>query len=208
MENYIIHITSGRGPVECCMAVALALKQLLEEAEALKLEVLVLERIVGTEKRTLQSATVQLSGNEVNKFCTSWEGVLLWICQSHFRKYHKRKNWFIGIQIFNQKDQAMWREQDIVYQTMRSSGPGGQNVNKVESAVRATHNPSGLAVAVNESRSQLQNKKIAVERLKKMHDHLQLQELLKTQQEMWDQHNSLERGNPSRIYEGPNFKRK
>ena len=56
-------------------------------------------------------------------------------------------------------------EHEIVYDTTRSSGPGGQNVNKVETAVRATHVPSGLSVLASDMRTQVQNKKLARERL-------------------------------------------
>lgn len=208
MENYIIHITSGKGPAECCMAVALALKELLSAADENKLQATVIERIPGIENRTLLSATVMITGKNAKSFCNSWNGVLLWICQSPFRKFHKRKNWFIGIHCFDKSKLVDWNERDISFQTMRSSGPGGQNVNKVESAVRATHKPSGITVMVNESRSQLQNKKIAIERLKFQFDQWLLKQAIEKQQQLWQQHNTLERGNPCRVYEGPKFIKK
>lgn len=207
MENYIIHITSGRGPAECCMAVTLALKEVLLETEKIKLQATVIERIPGTENRTLLSATVMLTGKNAKLFCNTWNGVLLWICQSPFRKFHRRKNWFIGIQCFDKSKLADWNERDISFQTMRSSGPGGQNVNKVESAVRAAHKPSGITVVVNESRSQLQNKKIAIERLKFQFDQWVLKQAIEEQQKLWQQHNTLERGNPNRVYKGAKFKK-
>ncbi|MDX2174026.1 MAG: peptide chain release factor H [Bacteroidota bacterium] len=206
MENYILHITSGKGPAECCLAVALTLKQVLEEAEEAKLETIITERVQGMENRTLLSATVMISGKNAKLFCDSWSGVLLWICQSPFRKFHKRKNWFVGIQVFEKSKLAIWKESDVIYQTMRSSGPGGQNVNKVESAVRATHKTSGLFVVSKDSRSQLQNKKLATERLKQLFDQKQISEVLKIEEVQWQNHNSLKRGNPKRIYKDKEFK--
>lgn len=207
MKNCIMHITSGKGSAECCMAVALALKEVLQEAEENKLQATMVERIPGIENRTLLSATVMISGKNAKLFCSSWNGVLLWVCQSPFRKFHKRKNWFIGIHYFDKSKLADWNERDISFQTMRSSGPGGQNVNKVESAVRAAHKPSGITLVVNESRSQLQNKKIAIERLKFQFDQWVLKQAIEEQQKLWQQHNKLERGNPNRVYEGVKFKK-
>jgi peptide chain release factor len=207
MENYILHITSGRGPAECCLAVALTLKEVLKEAEVSKLQTRLVERSVGIENRTLLSATVLISGKNAKQFCDRWNGSLLWICQSPFRKFHKRKNWFIGIQSLDKSKLVHWNERDISFQTMRSSGPGGQNVNKVESAVRAKYKSSGLMVMVNESRSQLQNKKIAVERLKLQFEGWLLKQAVEEQQHLWQQHNLLERGKPSRVYEGLKFKK-
>lgn len=208
MENYSLHITSGKGPAECALAAALALKEVLKEAAENKLQTHIIERTSGTENRTILSATVMISGKNAKAFCDSWSGVTLWICQSPFRKLHKRKNWFISIQTLDQSQLAGWDEREITFQTMRSSGPGGQHVNKVESAVRATHQPSGLTTTANESRSQLQNKKTAIERLKQQFEQWLLNEALAKQQQLWQQHNALERGNPSRTYEGLTFNKK
>lgn len=205
METKIIQITSGKGPAECCLAVALALKEMLREAKASGLQHEVIDRFPGQENGTLASATLKLDGKGAAAFMESWNGVLLWIAQSPYRKFHKRKNWFIGISVYDQAMLPEWKEKDIVFQTMRSSGPGGQNVNKVESAVRALHVPSGVQVAVSDSRSQLQNKKLAVERLKAAFTLWQITVLQKTQQEQWQNHNGLERGNPVRVYAGKDF---
>lgn len=207
METKIIQITSGKGPAECCLAVALALKELLREAKTSGLQHEVIDRFPGQENGTLASATLRLEGKGAAVFAESWNGVLQWIAQSPYRKFHKRKNWFIGISVYDKSLLPEWKEKDIVFRTMRSSGPGGQNVNKVESAVRALHVPSGVQVAVSDSRSQLQNKKLALERLKEAFTRWQITVLQKTQQEQWQNHNELERGNPVRVYTGKEFKK-
>ncbi|HEY4785594.1 MAG TPA: peptide chain release factor-like protein, partial [Bacteroidales bacterium] len=98
-----------------------------------------------------------------------------------------------------------WNEDDISFQTLRSSGPGGQHVNKTESAVRAIHIPSGIQVTASDSRSQLQNKKLALERLREKIAQWQMNEVLKKEQTQWHQHNILKRGNPIRVYKGREF---
>jgi peptide chain release factor len=189
------------------MAVALTLKQLIKEAKDQQLAYTIADRCPGPENGTLFSAVIVVQGKGADYFAESWDGQLLWIAQSPYRRFHKRKNWFIGIEVYDETELMIWNEQDIRYQTLRSSGPGGQNVNKVETAVRATHIPSGLNVMVNESRSQLQNKKIATERLKAQFSKWQLTPLQQNMQEQWQNHNSLERGNPTRTYAGMDFKK-
>lgn len=206
MEKQILHITSGKGPAECCLAVAFTLREIIKEATKKALKIEVLERVKGIEKNTLLSATVVVNGQNAIDFCTNWTGVLQWICESPFRKFHKRKNWFIGIQRFDKKQFVSWRDHDVIYQTMRASGPGGQHVNKVESAVRAKHLPSGITVVVNESRSQIQNKNEALKRLKMQYEAWQLKQAMLSQQELWEQHHVLERGNPEMVFEGITFK--
>jgi len=208
MDNTkIIQITSGRGPAECCLAVALALKEMLNEIKLHGLKYEIIERVAGIENGTLGSVCLKVEGKNAAEFSQSWQGSLLWIAQSPYRKFHKRKNWFIGIHVFEKSKAAIWKESDIIYQTMRSSGPGGQNVNKTETAVRATHKSSGLFVVARDSRSQLQNKKQATERLKELFDKQQISGDLKNEDAQWQNHNELERGNPKRVYKDKEFKK-
>lgn len=207
MKTKIVQITSGRGPAECCLAVALALKELLKEAKQLQITCEVIDRVKGQENGTLVSATVKLEGRNVEDFCSDWIGVVQWICQSPYRKYHKRKNWFIGIESYDLNSIGEWNEKDIRYQTLRASGPGGQHVNKVETAVRAIHEPSGLSVMANDSRSQIQNKKAATERLKEQYVQWQMKSIKGNQQQQWQQHNELQRGNPVRTFVRNDFEK-
>ncbi len=206
MKTKIIQITSGKGPAECELAVALALKEMIREARSSSLHHEVISRFAGDINGTLSSATIKLEGKNLEAFLGSWQGVLLWISQSPYRKMHKRKNWYIGINEIANAAVKELEEKEITFQTMRSSGPGGQNVNKTETAVRATHKPSGLSASCDSYRSQLQNKNEAAKRLKEKYkifqrDNCMKQELRSPQ----ENNNNLDRGNPVRIYKGEKF---
>jgi peptide chain release factor len=90
---------------------------------------------------------------------------------------------------------------------MRSSGAGGQHVNKVSSAIRATHIPTGIAVVAMDSRSQHQNKKLATERLLKKLEEENLRQLKNHVGSQWENQLNIQRGNPVRIFTGSDFKK-
>jgi peptide chain release factor len=79
-------------------------------------------------------------------------------------------------------------------------------VNKTESAVRATHLPSGIIVTAQEERSQHRNKALALSRLAAAIEGSQNAARSKAEQEQWAKHDALERGNAVRTYSGPDFK--
>ena len=203
----IIQITAGRGPAECTWVVAQVLKKVLDEAQEKGLETILLQREVGQENGTVETATIAVIGQNALPFVNSWVGTIQWIGQSQFRKMNKRKNWFIGIfEIEPQKNSSI-SENDIQYQAMRSSGAGGQHVNKVSSAIRATHIPTGIAVVSMDSRSQHQNKKLATERLLKKLEDETLQQLKNHVGKQWENQLNIQRGNPVRVFTGSDFKK-
>jgi peptide chain release factor len=113
MKKVILQITSGKGPAECCRVVALVQKLLLKEAKLLDLNTEVLEDIKAVEENTLLSSAIMIEGNNIDGFITEWQGTIQWIGPSPFRKYHKRKNWFIGIECFDIKQLAPWDMKDV-----------------------------------------------------------------------------------------------
>lgn len=207
MNNRIyLQITSGRGPAECCRVVALVLEKILKQAKDLNLKAEVLEREQGEMNRTLFSATLSLEGAKCDELINEWEGSIQWIAQSPYRIYHKRKNWFIAVHTFQVPDMKDINEKELTYQTLRASGPGGQHVNKTESAVRVTHIPSGLSVTASDQRSQSQNKKLATERLMIKLAVWNTEQIMQVAQENWNNHNNLQRGNPVKVIKEPLMK--
>lgn len=203
MEKEYIQITSGRGPVECCRVVVLVMQKLVEQSKQLGLEVELVEHEDGPEDGCMFSATLSVSGDNIEELRNEWEGSILWVAQKNtFRKWHRRKNWFVGVHFFKPLKSDTISVRDIVYETLRASRPGGQNVNKVETAVRATHNPSGISVVASDMRSQNQNKKLALERLVMKLSVIEEAKQMQQTHDVWMNHNTLERGNPIKKFKG------
>ncbi|MEJ5146688.1 MULTISPECIES: peptide chain release factor H [Sphingobacterium] len=204
MEVYI-QLSSGKGPKECDFFLTKVLS--IFKREALEKQILV--TIVSQEQsegELIRSAICKLTGHDIDIFLQSWTGSLQWTCTSPFRTFHKRKNWFIALFIVNEKNEVAISEDDILYQMIRSSGPGGQHVNKVSSAVRALHMPTGLMVVAMDTRSQLQNKKLATERLALKIMNMQDLTVKQEKDLQWHNHAEIERGNPIRVFKGIKFK--
>ena len=206
MENKIIPITAGRGPEECKWVVAKVLKLFLKELTTNAFVYKILQKEQGVKNGTIESVTVQIIGNNLSSFLENWLGTIQWVGTSTFRKNHKRKNWFIGLFEIEQTTNLLINEKEIQFQAIRSSGPGGQHVNKVSSAIRALHKPTGLQIVVMDSRSQHQNKKIAIKRLQEKVSEFNLNQLKENVKDQWENHMNLERGNPIRVFKGSDFK--
>ena len=203
MDKEYIQITSGRGPVECCRVVVLVMNKIIEQAKSLGYEVEVVEHEDGPNDGCMFSATLAIESEHAISLKDEWEGSVLWVAQKNpFRPWHRRKNWFVGVYFFKPLQTGTISERDITYETLRSSGPGGQNVNKVESAVRAIHVPTGITVLASDERLQIQNKRLARERLLMKLSAIDEDRRLHHNHEVWMNHNSLERGNPVQKFRG------
>lgn len=191
-------ISSGAGPSECELAVARFLGYLAKKHPDLA----IIQTSDGYEKGTFKSVYLETEAD-----LGEYVGSLQWICKSPYRPHHGRKNWFFSLREFHESELSGFDESQIAFQTMRSGGHGGQNVNKVETAVRATYLPTGYSTLCQDERSQLANKKRAIARLK-IH-YMEQAEAAKAngKKEMWGQHNSLKRGDAVAVFRGNEFQK-
>lgn len=190
-------ISSGNGPAECELAVR-KLVDYLKKEYGVKL----LKKSLGYYPGTFRSATIS-SDKDSNEFI----GTVQWICQSTLRSGHKRKNWFIDFRQVTDDEFIDFDPGKVAYTTMHSGGPGGQNVNKVETGVMAIYTPTGDAVTCTEECSQYANKKKALERLETIIADRNYNISNKNANELRISHTNLTRGNASAAFEGDKFKR-
>ena len=200
-----LQVTSGRGPEECEWVAARVVEKLQKEGEAVGLKVQVLESVRGNRRATIRSALLSIEGENYDSFSGNWQGTIQWIGQSPYRSRHKRKNWFVGVKKLSLPKASFWDEKDLKVEVMRSSGPGGQHVNKTESAVRVTHVPTGTSAIAREERSQAMNRKLALARLWEQKEKAEEVQEGQHQKNRWEQHNQLVRGNPTKVFKGENF---
>ena len=202
MSEVILHITAGKGPQECRWVVAQLARAFAREAKGAGLECAMLE---GMEDLP-SSVLLRIAGEAASAFASRRIGTNQWVGNSPFRSTHKRRNWFVGVALAPEPETISdLREEDIEYQAMRASGPGGQHVNKTDSAVRATHLPTGLVATAQEQRSQHANRKLARLKLAIMLEERRGQAKDDARRSQWQIHQDLERGNAVRVYAGSKF---
>ncbi len=200
-------VSSGDGPKECRRAVALLLSRMAREAadEGVPMDSTV---SAGSGTGDVASAVVTLRGEGAARFAARWTGTTQWISQSPFRPHHKRRNWFVGVFLLAEaKTLGVGLDPaDVRFDTFRAGGPGGQHQNTTDSAVRATHVPSGLSAVAKDERSQHRNRRRALERLQAMLFLRRQQEESRRRTQTNQLHRRLQRGNPVRRFCGDAFR--
>ncbi len=200
----LLQLSAAQGPAECQLAVAKSLRRLLDEAADCDVEVSVAEQEPGERDGTFRSVLLSLEGTRADELAQSWAGTVQWVCASPYRPNHGRKNWFIGVARFDTP--AATLEGEIRFETMRSSGPGGQHVNTTESAVRATHVATGISVKVQTERSQHANKRLAVLLISRRLAQQAEEARLGQRADRRMAHHQVTRGDPVRTFRGNGFK--
>ena len=191
----IVQISSGQGPAECELAVVKLFNSLKNEHEDIEL-------IQKHEAKTDGCCTSIMFTTEDD--LSELEGTVQWICESPFRPHHKRKNWYVDVSIIQEAPQIC-KDQDIRFERFHCGGNGGQNVNKVETGVRLIHIPTGITITSTAERSQLQNRKNALEKLNFILAEKEAAGKAKQTNDAWREHTKIVRGNPVRTYKGMGF---
>jgi peptide chain release factor len=207
----LLQLSAGQGPVECCKAVGLALKTIEKQCREKGIMLDIVETIATTERDCFKSALLQFDSGQLDskndssakKIAESWQGAMLWICQSQYRPKHKRKNWFFSGQMYEVNDTQL--DKGVTFQTCRASGAGGQHVNTTDSAIRAKHTVTGISVRVESERSQHANKRMARALLFQKLEAVTLEKMTQQEKARWQQHWELVRGNPVRTFKGEKF---
>ena len=151
----------------------------------------------------LKSATIFVEGENAYGFLKSENGVHRLVRVSPFDSAGRRQTSFASIEVmpeFDKLDDVVVREEDYDFVTFHSSGAGGQNINKVSSAVRLIHKPTGIVVACQTERSQLQNKETAMRMLKSKLMEIKIKERLDTIDEIKGNKTKIEWGSQIRSY--------
>ena len=206
MSSIYLHISAGDGPKECQWVVVKLALAFRKEATANGLNAEILDY---DYTKTARSLLVKFSGDGAEAFATGRTGTIKWIGQSPFRPNHKRKNWYIGVtRPPDLTEIPGLKETDIRFQSMKASGPGGQHVNATQSAVRATHVPTGHSVVAREERSQHANRRLCKIKLAMLFDAQKSKAEGENKNALWRANKGLERGNEVRVYQGKNFRRR
>jgi len=198
----LMQINPGAGGTESQDWAEMIMRMYIRYGELNNFKINVVDKLDG-EGAGIKSVTLEFEGDFAFGFLKSENGVHRLVRLSPFDSANRRHTSFASVYVYPIVDDSIEIDvnpADIRWDTFRSSGPGGQHVNKTESAVRLHHEPSGIVVECQEDRSQLKNRVTAIKMLKSRLYELELRKKQEARQEIEKSKLKIEWGSQIRSY--------